>query len=745
VLKVVTVTVICQDINQQDELIPVLVLCPSANEKQLFSSPDFSAYCFHCLDYSALQTTPPKLKGNVDLVAFCQDAIAYAKVHQIVAVYYSFDIANLVAAVVCQSLDIFGPRIESVLQCFHKFYAREIDLFPPGYGVVGLGNKGEILIGDRIKTDLNFPVFVKPVCSSYGMFCAKVDRPEELPQVCKKLATAYQLWWQMYREFFQEFVDGTKYPLAITSQVPLLVEEMISGQPLTCDGFVYQGQVHFLGIVDTVEAKDGSVDCYAFPSQVSQVQQIAVGDRVAKFIQASGLDNSFFSAEFWIQEQDSPILIEMNARMSATFGFLYRQSLNFNLHKAALLLSQGKCPQIPKTKTLVEQEVPVSCRLYISTRKTGLASTLFDFSLAKQTLESSQLITFNCQPEEQLKGTHYHPTPLAELNLVGTNRGALQFYGEHLRKALLLERRSPAYKISVVEDCILQGGEGLCYNPRSHQLFCLDYGNPQLIQLCLTTRKMERIPLPGSCYGITMSGMETLVLSGELGLVELNLKTQELVPIIQEYHCKRLVCNDVIADTTGNIWFNTIDEDATAIKGTGSLLMCNRQGQVREIFAGLGYANGMGQSPDGRSLYVVDSLERAVHVFMFNRDRTETTLPDIREHHKFIVADKNEGVPDGLAVDRAGRLWLTFWFSGKVMCIEPRSQEIIIEICLPAMNIASISVVDDPGDRGAGFPYKLFACSSAVSWPGGKVLAPRYADNLPVPQQAYLFEIDIKP
>jgi len=57
-----------------------------------------------------------------------------------------------------------------------------------------------------------------------------------------------------------------------------------------------------------VEAQDGSVDCYVFPSQVSQPQQRNIYERVANLIQDSGLDNSFFSAEFWLQGQNSPIL-----------------------------------------------------------------------------------------------------------------------------------------------------------------------------------------------------------------------------------------------------------------------------------------------------------------------------------------------------------------------------------------------------------------------------------------------------
>ncbi|NES21032.1 MAG: ATP-grasp domain-containing protein [Symploca sp. SIO3E6] len=734
-LKVATVTLI-HDVNQQDELIAVLVLCPSQDEKQLFARAEFSTYCFHCLEYSALQTTPPKLKSKVDLVAFCQEAIAYAKVHHIEAVYYSFDIANLLAAVVCQNLNLFGPQVESVLQCFHKFYCREVDPLAPNYELVQLGYKGEILFEERIKNKLNFPVFVKPVCSSYGMFCARVDRPEQLQQICQDLAKAYQPWWEMYRTFFQTFVPHTKYPLAVTSQVPLLVEEMISGQALTCDGFVYRGQVHFLGLVDTVEAKDGSVDCYAFPSQASKVQQKAIYDRVANFINNSGLDNSFFSAEFWLQEEDSPILIEINARMSATFDFLYRQSLNFNLRQAALTLAQGICPQIPH-QTIAEPR-RTSCRLYLSTRQSGLASTLFDFSLAQQTLSCQQLITFNCEPPEQIKDTYYHPTPLAELNLVGTNRAALQYYGEHLRNSLLLERRSPAYQVTVVADCTLQGGEGLFYYPQSNRLFCLDYGKPQLLQMCLKTRKVERFPLPGLCYGLAVSGTEAVVLSGELGLVEFNLNTHKITPIIQEYQGKQLVCNDVIADTTGNIWFNTVVENATGIKGKGVLLGRDIQGQVREVFTGLSYANGMALSPDGRSLYLIDSLECAVHVFIFNSEQTK-----LHHAYKLIVADENEGLPDGLAVDAAGRLWLTFWFGGKIICIDPQSQERIREIFLPVMNISSVAVIDSNGDCSAHSSCKLFACSSAVPWAGGKAFAPWYVSNWPIIQQGYLFEINI--
>ena len=107
------------------------------------------------------------------------------------------------------------------------------------------------------------------------------------------------------------------------------------------------------------------------------------------------------------------------------------------------------------------------------------------------------------------------------------------------------------------------------------------------------------------------------------------------------------------------------------------------------------------------------------------------------------MTHENEGEIDGLAVDRAGYLWLTLWFGGKVICIDPRSQARVREVILPVMNITSVSIVDSECNPSNEPASKLFACSSAIPWLGGKSLAPWYASELPEAQQGYLFEVDL--
>lgn len=47
----------------------------------------------------------------------------------------------------------------------------------------------------------------------------------------------------------------------------------------------------------------------------------------------------------------------------------------------------------------------------------------------------------------------------------------------------------------------------------------------------------------------------------------------------------------------------------------------------------------------------------------------EVILKDVQYYYKFIVVNENEGVFDGLVVDRFGYFWFIFWFGGKIICV----------------------------------------------------------------------------
>ena len=76
------------------------------------------------------------------------------------------------------------------------------------------------------------------------------------------------------------------------------------------------------------------------------------------------------------------------------------------------------------------------------------------------------------------------------------------------------------------------------------------------------------------------------------------------------------------------------------------------------LYGDVGLSNGIGFSPDGRSLYHSDSHARRVLVSDVASDGTVT------DRRAFATFD--DGVPDGLAVDEEGAVWVAVYGGGHV-------------------------------------------------------------------------------
>ncbi len=81
---------------------------------------------------------------------------------------------------------------------------------------------------------------------------------------------------------------------------------------------------------------------------------------------------------------------------------------------------------------------------------------------------------------------------------------------------------------------------------------------------------------------------------------------------------------------------------------------------------GLTIPNGIGWSPDGSTMYLVDSGPRVVHAFDFDGERG--TFAGRRD---LIAVAEHVGAPDGLTVDAAGDLWVAIYGGGRVHRYSP--------------------------------------------------------------------------
>jgi sugar lactone lactonase YvrE len=111
--------------------------------------------------------------------------------------------------------------------------------------------------------------------------------------------------------------------------------------------------------------------------------------------------------------------------------------------------------------------------------------------------------------------------------------------------------------------------------------------------------------------------------------------------------------NDGKCGPDGRLWFGTMDLEASRPIGE---LFCFGGGSMRSVRDDVILSNGIGWSPDGSAFYHVDSMRRML--FRYSYDLFDGEISD-----KTVLVDMtgNEAVPDGLAVDRDGNIWVAMY------------------------------------------------------------------------------------
>lgn len=111
-------------------------------------------------------------------------------------------------------------------------------------------------------------------------------------------------------------------------------------------------------------------------------------------------------------------------------------------------------------------------------------------------------------------------------------------------------------------------------------------------------------------------------------------------------------------------------------------------------------SNGIGWSPDSSKMYYVDSPARCVFIFDYD-------LASAVASTKRLFADLSgiagNAVPDGLAVDVDGGVWVAMWDGGEVIRLSSTG-ELVRRIALPVSRPTSVAF-------GSGTALYITTCS----------------------------------
>jgi sugar lactone lactonase YvrE len=96
----------------------------------------------------------------------------------------------------------------------------------------------------------------------------------------------------------------------------------------------------------------------------------------------------------------------------------------------------------------------------------------------------------------------------------------------------------------------------------------------------------------------------------------------------------------------------------------------------------LSLSNGLGWSPDNKTMYLIDTLENHILQFDFNLEDGS-----ISNKKPIITIPDNDGSPDGMCVDEEGMVWIALYGGKKVVRYNPKTADRLAEVDVPAQNI----------------------------------------------------------
>ena len=186
----------------------------------------------------------------------------------------------------------------------------------------------------------------------------------------------------------------------------------------------------------------------------------------------------------------------------------------------------------------------------------------------------------------------------------------------------------------------------------------------QIYRISQSGKRVETLATTGGfCLGLTLDPSENIYVCdlGKHALYQVSMKGKVELILDSVEGRKLLTPNFSVFDSAGNLYFSDSGEWKQA---NGIIYKLWRSGKA-EVFAPgpFHFANGLALDAEEEFLYVVESnLDRVVRVEIRQDGRAGSTE---------VYAEGLARVPDGMAFDREGKLYVTTYASNCIYRVQP--------------------------------------------------------------------------
>lgn len=247
-------------------------------------------------------------------------------------------------------------------------------------------------------------------------------------------------------------------------------------------------------------------------------------------------------------------------------------------------------------------------------------------------------------------------------------------------------REEPAAKLILDAQAML--GEGAIWQPAEKKLYWIDIEGKALHIFDPVSTEDKVFPV-GERIGtvVPVAGGGALV-ALQNGIHRIDTKTGKLQFVINPLPDANLRFNDGKVDPSGRFWVGSLALDSR--RRGASLYRFDPDGTIHTMLDSVSISNGIVWSADKKTMYYNDTPTMTVQAFDYD-DKTG----DISNGRIAVRIPKGIGAPDGMTIDKEGKLWVALWGGGCVARFDPMTGELLQKINVPAPNVSSCAFGGD--------------------------------------------------
>lgn len=227
-------------------------------------------------------------------------------------------------------------------------------------------------------------------------------------------------------------------------------------------------------------------------------------------------------------------------------------------------------------------------------------------------------------------------------------------------------------------------GEGAFWDYNKEILYWVDIIGESLHVYSPKNKTDKEIKMPAPIGTVVPSKEENKVIVAlNDGVYIVNIKTEEIVKLTDvEAENKGTRLNDGKCDPNGNLWIGSMDYSQT--NPGGNLYKVTASGKVDKMLGNITISNGIVWSKDHKTMYYIDTPTANIRAFDFDE------VTSIISNERIVVTiPKEEGSPDGMAIDENDMLYVGLWNGNCIANYNPKTGKLIQKIKVPAHNVTS--------------------------------------------------------